>query len=56
VNQGKKISTINRRLSTIKKHILPGLFTMATVPGSRQEQMLREVEAIITGIRHTVPR
>ena len=25
-NDGKKISTINRRLSTIKKHILPGLF------------------------------
>jgi integrase len=53
-NQGKKISTINRRLSTIKKYILPGLFTRATVPGSRQEQMMREVEAIVTGIRRTV--
>jgi integrase len=53
-NAGKKISTVNRRWSTIKKHILPGLFTKATVPGSREEQIMREVEAVIKGIRRTV--
>jgi integrase len=51
---GKKISTVNRRLSSIKKHILPGLFTKTAVPGSRQEQMMREVDAIIKGMRRTV--
>ncbi len=53
-NEGKKISTINRRLSTIKKHILPTLFNRALVPGSRDEQMMREVEKIVRGIRRTV--
>ena len=53
-NDGKKISTINRRLSTIKKHILPTLFNRALVPGSRDEQMKREVEKIVRGIRRTV--
>ena len=52
--ESKTISTVNRRLSSIKRHILPGLFIKATVPGSRDEQMLREVEAIIKGIRRTV--
>ena len=50
----KKISTINRRLSSLKKHILPRLFHKTTVPGSREEQMMREVEKIIKGIRRTV--
>jgi integrase len=53
-NGGKKISTINRRLSTIKKHILPTLFNRALVPGSRDEQMMRDVEKIVRGIRRTV--
>ena len=53
-NEGKKISTINRRLSTIKKHILPTLFNRALVPGSCDEQIMREVEAIVRGIRRTV--
>jgi hypothetical protein len=53
-NEGKKISTVNRRLSSITKHILPGLFTRTVVPGSRQEQMMREVEAVIKGMRRTV--
>ena len=53
-NEGKTISTISRRLSTIKKHILPKLFTRALVPGSRGEQMMREVEAIVRGLRRTV--
>ena len=51
---GKKISTVNRRLSSIKKHILPTLFNRALVPGSRDEQMMREVERIVQGIRRTV--
>ena len=53
-NEGKTTSTVNRRLSTIRKHILPALFHKATVPGSREEQMMREVEAIVRGIRRTV--
>ena len=40
--EGKKISTVNRRLSTIKKHILPALFTRAIVSGSREEQIAQE--------------
>ena len=51
---GKKISTVNRRLSSIKKHILPTLFNRAFVPCSRDEQMMREVERIVQGIRRTV--
>ena len=53
-NERKTISTINRRLSTIKKHILPTLFARALVPGSRDEQMMREVDAVVRGIRRTV--
>ena len=53
-NENKTISTINRRLSTIKKRILPTLFPKALVPGSRDEQMMREVDAIVRGIRRTV--
>ena len=53
-NEGKKISTINRRLSTIKKHVLPTLFNRALVPGSHDGQMMREVEKIVRGIRRTV--
>ena len=53
-NDGKKIATINRRLSTIKKHILPGLFHRAFAPGSREEQIGRELDAIIRGMRRTV--
>ena len=51
---GKQISTINRRLSTIKKHILPSLFSKNVVPGSREEQVIQEVNAIIQGVRRTV--
>ena len=51
---GKKISTINRRLSTIKKHILPALFSRAIVPGSRGEQVAQEMDAIVRGIRRVV--
>ena len=51
---GKQISTINRRLSTIKKHILPTLFTASIVPGSRQELIHREMDAIVRGIRRTI--
>ena len=51
---GKKISTINRRLSTIKKHILPALFGRAIVPGSREEQIAQEMDAIVRGIRRVV--
>ena len=50
----KKISTINSRLSSLKKHILPRLFHKATVPGSQEEQAMREVEKIVKGIRRTV--
>ena len=54
-NDGKKITTINRRLSTIKKHILPCLFHKASVvPGSRDEQIGRELDAIVRGMRRTV--
>ena len=53
-NEHKTISTVNRRLSTIKKHILPTLFARALVPGSRDEQMMREVDAVVRGIRRTV--
>ena len=53
-NDAKKISTINRRLSTIKKHILPALFSRALVSGSREEEIMREVERIVRGIRRTV--
>ena len=53
-NEHKTISTINRRLSTIKKYVLPTLFAKALVPGSRDEQMMREVDAIVRGIRRTV--
>ena len=53
-NDNKTISTINRRLSTLKKHILPTLFARALVPGSRDEQMMREVDAIVRGMRRTV--
>jgi integrase len=38
----------------MKKHILPTLFTKALVPGSRDEQMMREVDTIVRGIRRTV--
>jgi integrase len=53
-NNGKKISTINRRLSTIKKHILPGLFHTSFAPGSREEQIHREMDTIVRGIRRTI--
>ena len=53
-NEHKTISTINRRLSTIKKHILPTLFAKALVPGSRDERMMREVDAVVRGMRRTV--
>ena len=53
-NENKTISTINRRLSTLKKHILPTLFNRALVPGSRDERMMREVEAVVRGMRRTV--
>lgn len=53
-NDGKTISTINRRLSTIKKHILPTLFTSTIVTGSREELIHREMDAIVRGIRRTV--
>jgi integrase len=53
-NENKTISTINRRLSTLKKHILPTLFNRALVPGSRDERMMREVEAVVQGMRRTV--
>ena len=52
--EGRKISTINRRLSTIKKHILPALFTRAIVPGSREEQIAQDMDAIVRGIRRVV--
>jgi len=52
--EGRKISTINRRLSTIKKHILPALFSRAIVPGSRGEQVAQEMDAIVRGIRRVV--
>ena len=52
--EGKKISTINRRLSTIKKHILPALFSRAVGPGSREEQVAHEMDAIVRGIRRVV--
>ena len=53
-NENKTISTINRRLSTLKKHILPTLFNRALVPGSRDERMMREVEVVVRGMRRTV--
>ena len=53
-NDGKKISTINRRYATIRKHILPALFSRAMAPGSREEEMMREVERIVRGMRRTV--
>ena len=55
-NDGKKIATINRRLSAIKKHIVPSLFTRAenAAPGSRDQLILKEVETIIKGMRRTI--
>ena len=53
-NEDKTISTINRRLSTIKKYVLPTLFAKALVPGSRDERAMREVEAVVRGMRRTV--
>jgi TATA-box binding protein (TBP) (component of TFIID and TFIIIB) len=53
-NDGKNLSTINRRLSTIKKHILPSLFRQVVVPGSREEEIDREMNAIVRGIRRTI--
>lgn len=53
-NDGKKISTINRRLSTLKKHILPGLFNRPLLPGSREELMMQEMDAIVRGMRRTI--
>ena len=53
-NDGKKISTINRHYATLRKHILPSLFSKTWMPGSREEQMLREVERIVRGMRRTV--
>ena len=55
-NDGKKIATINRRLSAIKKHILPSLFTKAqnSAPASRDQLILKEVETIIKGMRRTI--
>ena len=53
-NEGKTISTINRRLSTIKKHILPALFTGSIASGSREELVHRELDAIVRGMRRTV--
>ena len=53
-NENKTISTINRRLSTLKKHIVPTLFSRALVPGSRDERIMREVEAVVRGMRRTV--
>ncbi len=53
-NDGKKISTINRRYATIRKHILPALFSKTWMPGSREAEMLREVERIVQGMRRTV--
>ena len=53
-NDGKKISTINRRLSTIKRHVLPSLFAKVAVAGSREERTGREMDAIIRGMRRSV--
>jgi len=53
-NDGKTIATVNRRLSTIKKHIVPRLFSKTHSPGSRQEQIGREMDAIVRGIRRTI--
>ena len=53
-NEGKKMSTINRHYATIRKHILPVLFSKALVSGSREEEMMREVERIVRGMRRTV--
>ena len=53
-NEGKKMSTINRHYATIRKHILPALFSKALVSGSREEEMMREVERIVRGMRRTV--
>ena len=50
-NDGKKISTINRRLSTIKKHILPCLFNKSLVPESREQVMMQEMDG---GMRRTI--
>lgn len=53
-NEGKKITTINRRYATIRKHILPALFSRTLVSGSREEGTMREVERIVRGMRRTV--
>ena len=53
-NDGKTISTINRRLSSLKKHVLPALFSTSIVPGSREELIYREMDAVVRGIRRTV--
>ena len=50
-NEGKKMSTINRHYATIRKHILPALFSKHLVAGSREEEMMREVERIVRGMR-----
>lgn len=53
-NDGKKISTINRHYATLRKHILPALFSKTWMPGGREEEAMREVERIVRGMRRTV--
>ena len=53
-NDDKKISTINRRYATIRKHIVPALFSRTMASGSREEDTMREVERIVRGMRRTV--
>ena len=53
-NEGKKMSTINRHYATIRKYILPALFSRSQSPGSREEEMMRNVERIVRGMRRAV--
>ena len=43
-NQGWRL-----RYATIRKHILPALFSRMLIPGSREEEMMREVEKVVRG-------
>ena len=53
-NDGSKISTTNRMLSTIKRHILHSLFAKVAVSGSGEERMGQDVDAIVRGMRRRV--
>lgn len=52
-NEKKKLSTIERHYSTVKKYILPHLF-VAGEPNSRQALAIQQVNQIMTGMKKSL--